>query len=847
MPSVVICEKPSQARNIKAAIGDRYGPVLPAAGHIVRLKLPEEENPDWGRWTIDLLHPGRFYGKVPVKEAHARAALDRIRAALGRADQVIIATDCDREGQVIGQEILEFLGFRGHVQRAMFTAEDPKTLQAAFSSLRPNSDFAGMYASGVAREQADQITNLSLTRAATVTLRPPGAKGAIGIGRVKTPTLAIVCRREIEIRSFVPRDYFEVRATVATSGGPAVLTCTHLPQALRGEQSKDGIDQSDQGQDEADQEALPDALADPLSGRITDKSVADRLSAAAASHRGPLSVVQSDKRQSPPKLYHLPALQAATSARFGWSASHTLAVAQSLYEQHQVLTYPRAEARYLPENAIADTGPLATALGSLPQYAAHAALVAPPQVRKGKSGHFSDKALAGLSHHAIVPNVNIADRLAQAVGRLDADEMKLFDLVARSYLAALAPDYRYRQTRLSIAVSFSNHAWEFAVTGSVPQDLGWRAILGRTEDDTAELPHAKHEEIVRVTDTAVDGKKTKPPARYTEGSLIIAMEQAWRFVTDPKQRAVLKDARGIGTPATRDSIIAGLFKQGQLEKKAKQIHPTDAGLQLFKLIDQSIPAIADPGRTALWETLFAGVEKGQLEAQDAVRKLSDEAARAIARLVETAKANNLQISAGGSTRKPSEKQLNFAKMLSERYGIELPAAARRNAAVLNDWITKHAPAADADGNRPPLPPSQKLSAYAEQLSAALNMPIPEDARTDSKKLSSWIEQHRTQAPPSPKQLEYAEQLSEQTGKPLPDSARNNRQGLSKWIDAVKSAAPALPPTEKQLALAIQIAGDRGIDLPDIVRQSRKECSSFIDSNMQGPSSRKKTRRPSGRK
>src|SRR5215212_12078152 len=231
MKTVIIAEKGSQARDIRAAIGDRRGRVLPAEGHLLRLAEPEEVDPAWRRWSFALLKPEGLYPTRPDRGGGKAAKLEAIRQVLEGAARVVIATDCDREGQLIGQAILEHLGFGGEVLRAIFTAQDPTTLREAFSSLRPNAEYRHLYAAAVARRQADQIFNLSLTRAATKALVPAGARDVIGIGRVKTPTLAIVCRRELEIRSFKPEDYYEVVATATVPGGSFQLR--HAPPPVK--------------------------------------------------------------------------------------------------------------------------------------------------------------------------------------------------------------------------------------------------------------------------------------------------------------------------------------------------------------------------------------------------------------------------------------------------------------------------------------------------------------------------------------------------------------------------------------------------------------------------------------
>ena len=344
---VVITEKASQARDVRAAVGSRYGTVLAAEGHLLDLCEPEDANPAWKRWSTELLRPDGLYGTKPAKGGNKAAKLKVIRAALKTADRVWLATDCDREGQLIGQEILEHCRYRGAVMRVLFTAQDPETIRTAFRRARPNAEHARLYDAAVARRQADQIYNLSLTRTATVTLGR-GAEGVIGIGRVKTPTLAIACQREIEIRDFVPVGYFEVVATAHAEGG--AFRMRHAPKE-----------------------------------RILEPGKAQAVLAAARDFEGPLGVRVEDRRQRPPRLHDLPSLQKLCSARFGWSASKTLDVAQELYDGtgKKILTYPRAEVRYLPESAIADVPRIVAGLRAGKSYAAIPA-PSPPAIRKGR-------------------------------------------------------------------------------------------------------------------------------------------------------------------------------------------------------------------------------------------------------------------------------------------------------------------------------------------------------------------------------------------------------------------------------------------------------------------------------
>lgn len=782
--SVVICEKPSQAKAIRAAVGTRYGEVLPARGHILTLKEPEEVRSDWKDWSATLLWPGRFYEKVPVPDA--QKFLNDIRAAAADADTIIIATDCDREGQLIGGEIVDYIGFRGVVKRAIFNAEDPKSLQEAFANLHPNEKFRGLYMAGQAREQADQTTNLSLTRTATVTLKPPGQKGAIGIGRVKTPVLGIVCKREKEIRDFIPRDLYEVDAEVRVAAGPLTLTCARLPASVVKEEEPEPDPAEEEL--EADEEALE--AADPLRGRILKREYADGLAQAAKGVSAPVSVRSEKKRQGPPRLFDLTALQSAASARFGWSGDKTLSTAQSLYATYTVITYPRGEAQYLPENNIADVPKMVGALTGLAPFRPHRGLLAKPEIRRGKTGHFSDKALEGMSHYAIIPNANTAETFGDVIPRLPADEARLFDLIARQYLAALAPDFEYRQTTVEMIVPWKGHDWAFRASGRVPLVLGWKEITGsaalKPGEEEPLFPEIRSGETGKITDTKVRTLTTKPPARYTEGALIKVMKEAWRLVDDPEKRARLKEAKGIGTPATRGDVVKGLLTQGQIIAKGKTLQPSDGGMALYELLLEIAPNVVDPARTAQWEMAFDFVEKGRMTAEEAVARILKETEVEIARI---ASASGKQVAIGKGS-KPTEKMIAAARMVAERKGIKLPTGVTTDSAKCRAFLDEHL------GSRP--------------------------AGEGGERPSSG---------PSEKQIALARSLAERTGTPVPEAALASSRDLSAWIDAAMKKAPPRPPSEKQLAFAEKLAAEAGVDLPESARTDAAACSAFIDKNM----------------
>ena len=615
---IIITEKNSQARDVRTALGTRYGQILPAEGHLIMLREPEEVNPEWKRWTPVLLRPEGLFGTKPAPGGNKPRKLKAIKDALRSARRVWLATDCDREGQLIGQEILEHFRFRGEVMRVMFTAQDPKTIRDAFASAKPNTAYENLYAAAVARQQSDQIYNLSLTRTATVLLGR-GERAVIGVGRVKTPTLAIVCRRELEIRAFRPQAYFEVVATAHAAGGTFLMR--HAPQE-----------------------------------KILKRYDAAVIAARADGFTGPLSVKVEGKRQAPPRLHDLPTLQRLCSARFGWTAAKTLEVAQELYdgEGKKLITYPRAESRYLPESLIQDVSKMVAALtagksfGSLPM---------PPEpiVRRGKQGHFWDKGLEGVSHHAIIPNVNTVADLRLIWPRLSKDERLLFMVIARSYLAALMPDFRYRQTTASLDVGGA----AFQAVGRQPIEIGWRAVYGEederqgrdgedTKDDRQMLPPLRDGETVGLSEPAVEAKETKPPPRYSEGTLIEAMANAWRFVENPEHRERLKEAKGIGTPATRAEIIQGLKRQELLAASGKHIVPTERGLALFGVLEKADGALVDPAVTAKLEFLLDEVLVGRRRAEEAIDAVCGQAARIIGRLLEGASSDGAALPAVSS-------------------------------------------------------------------------------------------------------------------------------------------------------------------------------------------------------
>ena len=754
---LVITEKTSQARDVRAAVGSRYGQILPAEGHLFDLVEPEDAVPAWHRWSAVLLRPEGLYATKPALGGNKAAKLRAIRDALRGARQVWLATDCDREGQLIGQEILEHLGYRGEVRRVVFTAQDPQTIRDAFARAKPNAEYAQLYAAAVARRQADQIYNLSLTRTATVTLAR-GERAVIGVGRVKTPTLAIVCRRELEIRDFVSQAYFEVVATAQVAAGR--FRMRYAPKQ-----------------------------------RMLKREEAEAVAALAQGFTGPLTVEVEDKRQSPPRLHDLPSLQKLCGSRFGWSAAKTLEVAQELYDGagKKIITYPRAETRYLPESLIPDAPGIVAGLRAGRTFAA-VPVPEPPLIRRGAGGAFHDKGLQGASHHAVIPNVNTVAALPGIWPRLSPDERRLFDVIARSYLAAVMPDFRYRQTTAVLDVA----GHPFRAVGRQPVDFGWRAAFPDWQpseergEDAQLLPGLRDGEAAALHDPAVEDKETRPPPRYNEGTLIDAMQNAWRFVEDPALRDRLREAKGIGTPATRAEVLRGLKAQEFLAADGKHIVPTERGLALFATLERADPALVDPGVTAQLECLLDEVlvgRQGMLEAVDAV---CAQAQRIIGRLTEGAggagQGSPFSTGTAGRNRPPTPPMLRYVEDLARRTGVAPPPGYAESGDRCRAFLDQHAPktgkAAVPDGAARP-PTAAKL-ALAGQLAQKQGTPVPDQAKATP---SAWTDAHQGVRKPR-KRSRKADPESKPGNPPKPAGKRTKRAAASSKAAPVARDSPA---------------------------------------------------------
>lgn len=774
MKSIVICEKPSQKAKIETAVGEKYGKVYAARGHLLRLADPHEVNPAWKNWSTQLLYPenGEF-PRVPSHDKDHQERLSRIKQALTYADTVFLATDADREGQLIGEEILEFCKFRGTVYRISFNAEDPVTLTAAFNAPKPNIEFQSLYHSAFARQQADQVFNLSITRALTVLNQNGGGYGVVGAGRVKTPTMAIVCARELEIRNFKPQSYYELQAGFATDHGEASLV-----------------------------------FSPNSNERILDETVMRNLQVAVLGWNGPLNVTTSRKNKTPPPFFSMASMQKAASRKFKWAAQKTLDVAQKLYDA-DLITYPRASGKWLPEVEIERMPQMLACLKTLDQAAHLQSLQAQlqPVIRKGKNGHFSDAALkaGNHSHHAIVPNLNTADRWKAEQGSLGADERNLFDLVVNQTLQALMPDYVYDSKKIeaSVDVPGRNAPLIFKRTGASVVSQGWREITAKTnspatapqagetadedgeEEENVSLPNIPDKATAEVIRSDILDKMTSPPKRYNEGDLVDDMMNAWRFVKNPEKQERLKETNGIGTDATRGQIIEGLKDQGYLDEKKGQLHATDEALRMFLFLRNVSPHVLSPGLTAEWEEMFEEIVRKRRQAGQIIEAIAGTAGKLIEIFSE--KIQSVDPLKLGAPPVADEQILQRAKALSARTGIALPKGSETSNRLLIDFLKTNDDREKNDMGG--FVPSAKAIEYAEKLAGWLSTELPDLARRDATHLNKWINEHKQAAEavaptptPSRKQVELMHKVSNSTGTPIPPEALKDMNTASAWLD-----------------------------------------------------------------
>ncbi len=586
--TLVIAEKPSVGRDLTKALPGAFAKhegylesdthvVTWAVGHLVQLAEPDEYDAKYKKWRMaDLpIVPDRF--KLVVRDERSRKQMTVITRMLKRDDvsEVINACDAGREGELIFAWTFEKAAAKKPVQRLWLSSMTSKAIKEAFTALRPASEFALLEQAARSRSEADWIVGMNATRAATIRLRS-SFDGAVSLGRVQTPTLAIIARREEEIRAFVPEPYWLVDATFEpVSGDPGRR---YVGRFHAGAQPRLGT---------AEEASAIVSAVQGGAGEIT-------------------KLEKTTRREKAPLLYDLTSLQREANTRFGFSARRTLSAAQRLYEEHKVLTYPRTNSRFLPTDMIGEIKPIAAIVGTHAEYARGAAYVTGldllPLDRVINDAKVTD-------HHAIIPT-NSEHKL----DKLSDDDRRIYDMVARRFLAAFHPDAVFENTRLETVVA--EHV--FRTRGRVLMEAGWRGVYGEggldekksgdDDVDDQQLPKLAQGENVSTLDVASEEKITQPPRRYSDASLLGAMETAGKLVDDDEMREAMKDS-GIGTPATRAAIIERLIDVGYVERDGRSLVCTEKGLGVIRLLDDH--ALTSPSLTGDWEHRLGRIEQGE--------------------------------------------------------------------------------------------------------------------------------------------------------------------------------------------------------------------------------------------
>ncbi|MBR1559013.1 MAG: DNA topoisomerase III [Clostridia bacterium] len=573
---LIVAEKPSVARDIARVLGvkgrgegflfsDAYV-VTWAIGHLVALADPGETDPAWAKWNMAQLP--MLPEAIPLKVLpKTKAQFATVKGWMNspEVDSLICATDAAREGELIFRYIYRMAGCRKPVERLWISSMTDAAIRQGFENLKPSYDYDALYESARCRSEADWLVGMNASRAFSLRY-----DALLSIGRVQTPTLNIIVKRDREIESFVPQDYWEIRADFGDYEGLWV-----------------------------DPETKQTRCTDPERAQAIRKAVTGRQAVVTES-------VREHKRTPPPQLYDLTSLQREANRKLGFSADKTLKLAQALYETHKLVTYPRTDSRYLPD----DMKPkIAATLKKLPSpYAEYVA--APEMDLNMKWKRFYDDSKVS-DHHAIVPTDKAAD-----LGRLSADERRLYDMIARRLIAAHYPFYEYESARVMTRVDGEL----FKSTGAMPMVEGWRALYRDDKPDKGEdreppLPVLSEGDARKVEKASVKACKTKPPAPHTDASLLNLMENAGRDIEDEALREQMKSS-GLGTPATRAATIERLIQVGYARRRGKTIVSTEKGRQLIDVVPEQIASAVTTGK---WEKFLSDMA-AQQDADERRRK-----------------------------------------------------------------------------------------------------------------------------------------------------------------------------------------------------------------------------------
>lgn len=591
-----IAEKPSMGAEIaKCLTGpiqrkDGYlitkdGIVTWAFGHILRQAEPDEYNASYKKWNAADLPIIPTKWKMIVDES-CKKQFGIIKNLIDKADEIVHAGDPDREGQLLIDEVLDYVHCQKPVKRILLNALDEESIKKANANLRDNKDFLNLKKSALARARADWLIGMNLSRAYTLAARRAGKKEVLAIGRVKTPTLALVVRRERELQNFKPVDYFIIKAVFAHQNGEFITT-------WKPQDTQKGLDSEN---------------------RLLDENIAKALIAKFASktEQGKIITYQKAQKKEAQRLpFSLSTLQVLAGKRFGYEPQLVLDTAQKLYEK-KLTTYPRSDCEYLPQSQFSDAKAIVHNLlnyqdGQLSTWAKKADISI-------KSRAWNDKKIT--AHHAIIPT-----KIKANLNALSEVERNIYFLIAQAYIAQFYPVHIYDQTKITVMYMNEN----FTASGRTVRQLGWKELYlqnanknksnhseeaNEKEEENSSLPLMKKNDVVDYVDGKYEKKSTKPPTRFTSATLLAGMKEIHKYVKDVEVKKKLKDIYGIGTEATRASIIEDLIKRGflQTEGKKKYLIPTQTA---YMLIDVLPDEMTYPDSTAIWEDYLHSLSEGE--------------------------------------------------------------------------------------------------------------------------------------------------------------------------------------------------------------------------------------------
>ena len=592
MKSLVIAEKPSVARDIARVLGanQKNGGILEgknyvvtwALGHLVTLADPEEYDRKYEKWEMATLPMLPKEMKLVVIRQTGRQ-FSVVKTQLFRKDigEIIIATDAGREGELVARWILEKAGCHKPIKRLWISSVTDKAIKEGFANLKDGHDYDNLYRAAVARAEADWLVGMNGTRALTCKYN-----AQLSCGRAQTPTLAMIAKREEEIRKFVPKEYYGIS-----------LETQDVKWTWRDEKTKSF-------------RTFSRERAEQIKGRLENAALEIT------------SVEKKAKKTMAPGLYDLTTLQREANLKYGFSAKETLNIMQRLYENHKVLTYPRTDSRYIGKDIVPTIKERLKACGIGPYRKLAGALMNKPVQVNGS--FVDDKRVS--DHHAIIPTEQFVQ-----LDHMTNEERKIYDMVVRRFLAVLYPASQYEQVTMEAKAAGET----FAASGKVIKSMGWKEVYEGGADDDLEdeaddekklkdqrLPEMKTGTRLKILKTSLNTGKTKPPARFTEATLLAAMENPVKFMETRDKEAVktLGETGGLGTVATRADIIEKLFHSFMMEKKGNEIHITSKAKQLLELVPEDLKK---PELTADWEMKLSQIAKGRIRQGDFLHQIRD--------------------------------------------------------------------------------------------------------------------------------------------------------------------------------------------------------------------------------